>query len=213
MKKALRFGLITMVTGAALFAQSAVILEHCNPSTGRYQVTYEIQVNRGRAQELVFPSNGILSPDAPMQVLAVIDRETGESLDHEMLPMTDPSGKTVEGRYVIHTKFSQQNTESTSLLIEYKLILFNKEDCSIAENGEWLLRYETSQDVIFVLPEGHSASHSNVPVLIDTRDGRCMLFQNRPDDLRSGQTRTLLFRTSEVRTAPVKWWQTRVIKL
>mgnify|MGYP006300983337 FL=1 len=182
----------------SIVAEAKVTIEVLNPNEGKYQVTYELKVTKAHSTEYNFPRNGFLSRDRKIKVVSVKEKNTDQELKYEVVPAKDKNGETVDGRYVVKTKFVNPIPEGGNYILVYKVILYNKDDCYIDSDGRWLFQYSTGHDAFFILPEGHAVVYANYPVLVYEKASRTVL-QQKPmtDDNDDYSYRKLIFKTRE----------------
>jgi len=173
MKNLLLCVVLAATLSAASLTEAKVTVEVLNPGKGDLLVTYEFPLPASPYTEFRFPVNGTPSPDQPLDVLSITEKNTEQRLGYEILPFTPPRGNQVAGRYIIKT-----NLPETDRQLEFKIVLHNQADCHIDDDGRLVLQYETAHSTTFLLPEGFHIVSSNLPFLIGEEDGRTSLQWN-----------------------------------
>ena len=166
---------------AAADARGAVTIEVLNAAAGKYIVTYDVNVTKAESTEYVFPNHGLISDDKKIDVVSVRETNANQKLEHEILPGIDSEKKPVPGRYRVKAKFINPLPEKSVYTLEYKVILYNKNDCYVDEDGRWVFRYSTGHDAFFVLPKNHVVVFADFPVVIFEQQGRTVLVQKLPE--------------------------------
>ena len=197
MRKLITCGLLGFVLLAGR-AEAKVIIEVLDPAEWKYLVTYELKASKAHSTEHLFPSGlGLKSKSKILEVVSITEKNTDQEFEYEIIPGKDKDGAPVEGRYKVKAIFINPIPQGGHYILEYRVILYNEEDCFIDKDGRWLFQYETTHDAFFVLPKGHAVVYSNFPVLIYEKRGRTVLQNKVQIDSKSKKKlkRKLIFKT------------------
>ncbi len=197
MRKLITCGLL----GFALLAgraEAKVTIEVLDPAEWKYLVTYELKATEAHSTEYLFPSvPGFKSKSKVLEVLSITEKNTDQEFEYEIIPSKDKDGAPIEGFFQVKAIFINPIPQGGHYILEYKVILYNEEDCFIDKDGRWRFQYETAHDAFFVLPKGHAVVYSNFPVLIYEKRGRTVLQNKVQTDSKSKKKvrRKLIFKT------------------
>ena len=154
-------------------SRADVTIEVLEAKEGKFLVTYEIYSDTPRSTGQTI--SGLSSIEEPPEVLSVTEKNSKKKLQYDVLPMRDKSG-VFKGQYRIRAKYDNPIPQGEHYILEYRIILYNKENCYEDQEGRWVFRYETSHSqVFFTLPKEHAIVNSNFPALIYEEEGRTIV--------------------------------------
>ena len=187
-----------------------VTIEVIDPQEGTFLVTYDLQAKYpGDAYNKTL--HGFKSYDKAPGVVSIIDKNTDQKFEHDIMPSIN-ANTLVKGEYDIMAKYNPI-PRGRHYYLEFKVLLYNKEDSFVDEEGRWVFRYKTLQhNAFFILPKNHAVVYSNLPVLVYEKKGRNILqvkikmfkeLEKAPDTFSPfSEKTTLIFKTREFTNSP-----------
>lgn len=180
--RALAFNIICL----ALFlttsvARANVTIEVLEPKEGKFLVTYEIYSDTPRSTGQTI--SGLVSTERPPEILSVMEQGAKKKLAYEILPMREKGG-VFEGKYRVRAKYATPIPQGQHYILEYRIILYNMENCYVDPEGRWVFQYETTHsEILFILPKGHAIVNSNFPALIYEKGDRVVVQAKMPSSI------------------------------
>ena len=117
----------------------------------------------------IFPGgNGYEFASGPIKVISVIEKNTEQELDYEVV--TAPKGGGQSIKVIYPNPVPKGGNFKIEVTVEAKT-----NDISRDSKGRYVFTYRTAHVAFFVLPEGHAIVYSNYPVLVYERKGRTVV--------------------------------------
>jgi hypothetical protein len=157
----------------ASVSRANVTIEVLEPQKGKFLVTYEIYSEKPNSSGQTI--SGLSSIENPPEVLSVIEKNSKQQLDYDVFPIRDTSG-VFRGRYKVKANYKTPIPAGQYYIIEYRIILYNKKNCFVDQDENWVFQYETTHSqIFFILPKDHAIIYSNFSALIYEEDERTVV--------------------------------------
>jgi len=167
------------------FVFAKVIITVPNVDERIMQVTYLWEINIEGEAQCIFPNTGYDFAKGPIKVISVIEKNTEQELEYEVVEVVDDSKK----KQAVKVFFPTPIPKGGSFAIEVT-VTAKTDFISIDKDGRYVFEYETGHyDAFFVLPKGHAITYCNYPVLVYEKTGSTVVL------VRGEGTKNLIFKT------------------
>jgi|GEM_PF-1752622 len=134
------------------------------------RVTYNLLFDQPGLTEFIFPSSGYEFASGPIKVIEVIEKNTEQKLEYEIIPA--PEANTLQAvKFYFPNPIPKGGNYRVEITVEAQTNNITKD-----KQGRYVFTYTTSHDnAFFILPKGHAIVFCNYPVLVYERVGRTVV--------------------------------------
>lgn len=172
------------------FVSAAVTVVPLDPKTKTLRISYEITDTDVGAKGFTFPPQGFDFADGPVTLLAAFDLSTMMPLEAEAV---DVEGAGIPTAIKLKYPAPLQLGQSITVRFTFDVPTNNFQ---VDSRGRWIIKYSTSHDLVFVVPQGQQIVFADTPVKIEQDGGQVVAVHTAKSDDR--RTVNFLFKTQKL---------------